>query len=145
MHVHVSAQVLRPGVQHQREGADAAEPARVGRELGERGSHTLHQRVVHPACRHGRQQSITVDKPRPIALVRKTLPQVVQLIDELLETCTDGEVAKCLNELGHRNWRGNIFTTKKVTLVRLALVQIAPHRSATLSLLKGAKGREWAS
>jgi hypothetical protein len=30
-----------------------------------------------------------VDKPRPIALVRKTQPQVVQLIDELLQTCTD--------------------------------------------------------
>ncbi|HEY1128584.1 MAG TPA: recombinase family protein [Roseateles sp.] len=77
------------------------------------------QIAVHIRWRGGRTQSITVDKPRPIALVRKTLPQVVQLIDELLETCTDGEVAQRLNELGHRNWRGDAFTTKKVTLVRL--------------------------
>ena len=35
VHVQVATQVLRPGVQHQREGADAAEPARVGGELGQ--------------------------------------------------------------------------------------------------------------
>lgn len=73
---------------------------------------------VHIRWRGGNTQSITVDKPRPIALIRKTLPQVVRLIDELLETSTDREVAKRLNELGHRNWRGDSFTTKKVELVR---------------------------
>jgi hypothetical protein len=76
------------------------------------------QIAVHIRWRGGRTHSFTVDKPRPIALVRKTLPEVVQLIDELLETCTDGEVAKRLNELGHRNWRGDSFTKKKVGLVR---------------------------
>jgi DNA invertase Pin-like site-specific DNA recombinase len=77
------------------------------------------QITAHIRWRGGKTQSITVDKPRPIALVRKTLAQVVQLIDELLETCTDGEIAQRLNALGHRNWRGDVFTTKKVTLVRL--------------------------
>jgi DNA invertase Pin-like site-specific DNA recombinase len=77
------------------------------------------QIAAHIRWRGGRTQSITVDKPRPIALVRKTPPQVVQLIDELLETCTDREVARRLNELGHRNWRGDPFTNKKVTLVRV--------------------------
>lgn len=77
------------------------------------------QIAVHVRWRGGKTQSITVAKPRPIALVRKTLPQVVQLIDELLETCTDREVAQRLNELGHRNWRGDVFTTRKVTLVRV--------------------------
>ena len=77
------------------------------------------QIAMHIRWRGGKTQSIAVDKPRPIALVRKTPPLVVQLIDELLETCTDGEIAKRLNELGHRNWRGESFTTKKVRLVRL--------------------------
>lgn len=77
------------------------------------------QIAAHIRWRGGKTQSITIDKPKPIALVRKTLPQVVKLIDELLQTCTDGEVAKRLNELGHRNWRGDEFTTKKVTMVRL--------------------------
>ena len=45
----VQPQVLRPGVQHQSEAADAAQPARVGGELSERGRRALHQRVVHPA------------------------------------------------------------------------------------------------
>jgi len=78
------------------------------------------QIAVHVRWRGGKSQSLTVDKPRPIALVRKTLPQVVLLIDELLETCTDGQVAKRLNQLGHRNWRGESFTVKKVSLVRIA-------------------------
>jgi DNA invertase Pin-like site-specific DNA recombinase len=74
--------------------------------------------AIHIRWRGGKTQSFTVDKPRPIALVRKTLPHVVQLIDELLESCTDRQVAKRLNELGHHNWRGDPFTLKKVTLVR---------------------------
>lgn len=74
---------------------------------------------VHVRWRGGQTQSLTVDKPRPIALVRKTLPHVVHLIDELLETCTDVEVSQRLNELGHRNWRGDPFTHKKVRLVRI--------------------------
>jgi DNA invertase Pin-like site-specific DNA recombinase len=77
------------------------------------------QIAVHIRWRGGKTQSLTVDKPRPIALVRKTRPAVVQLIDELLGVCTDRQVAKRLNELGHHNWRGDPFTTKKVTLVRV--------------------------
>ena len=77
------------------------------------------QVAVHIRWRGGKTQSLTVDKPRPIALVRKTRPEVVQLIDELLETCTDREVARRLNDLGHHNWRGDSFTAKKVRLVRI--------------------------
>ena len=78
------------------------------------------QVAVHIRWRGGRTESLSVDKPRPIAQVRKTRPEVVRLIDELLETCTDGEAARRLNELDHRNWRGDAFTAKKVTMVRVA-------------------------
>ena len=78
------------------------------------------QITVHIRWRGGKTQTLTVDKPRPIALIRKTPPQVVALVDELLETLTDRQVANRLNELGHRNWRGEPFTVKKVTVVRLA-------------------------
>lgn len=77
------------------------------------------QEAVHIRWRDGKTQSLTVTKPKPIALVRKTLPEVVRLIDELLETCTDRQVAQRLNGLGHRNWRGDPFTAKKVRLVRV--------------------------
>ena len=76
--------------------------------------------AVHVRWRGGRTQSLCVDKPRPIALIRKTPPDVVKLIDELLETSTDAQVAARLNELGHRNWRGESFSQKKVIVVRVA-------------------------
>lgn len=75
---------------------------------------------VHVRWRGGRTQSLCVDKPRPIAQIRKTLPEVVALIDELLETSTDRQIAVKLDTLGHRNWRGEAFTMKKVILVRYA-------------------------
>ena len=74
--------------------------------------------AVHVRWRGGRTQSLCVDKPRPIAQIRKTPPDVVKLIDELLETSTDKQVAAKLNALGHRNWRGESFTMKKVLVVR---------------------------
>jgi len=76
--------------------------------------------AVHVRWRGGRTQSLSVDKPRPIAQIRKTPPEVVKLIDELLETSTDKQVAARLNDLGHRNWRGQSFTPTKVMVVRRA-------------------------
>jgi DNA invertase Pin-like site-specific DNA recombinase/DNA-binding XRE family transcriptional regulator len=76
--------------------------------------------AVHVRWRGGRTQSLSVDKPRPIAQIRKTPADVVKLIDELLETLTDKQVAAKLHALGHRNWRGDSFTMKKVAVVRSA-------------------------
>lgn len=76
--------------------------------------------AVHVRWRGGRTQSLCVDKPRPIAQSRKTPPDVVKLIDDLLETSTDTQVAARLNELGHCNWRGEAFSPKKVIVVRAA-------------------------
>jgi DNA-binding XRE family transcriptional regulator len=45
---------------------------------------------------------------------------VVRAADALLETCTDRQVAAQLNEMGHRNWKGQAFTHKKVMLIRSA-------------------------
>ncbi|MFX1716103.1 recombinase family protein [Paraburkholderia sp. A1RO-5L] len=73
---------------------------------------------IHVRFRGGRTTSLEVDKPKPMALVRKTQPAVVSVIDELLETCTDQEVATRLNELGHTNWQHQAFTARKVALVR---------------------------
>jgi DNA-binding CsgD family transcriptional regulator len=43
---------------------------------------------------------------------------VVALIDEMLETLNDRQIADQLNADGHHNWRGESFTMKKVGLVR---------------------------
>lgn len=70
--------------------------------------------------RGGRTSSLEIDKPKPIALIRKTPPEVVGKVDELLDSCTDEEVAERLNALGHKNWRSEPFTLKKVLAIRNA-------------------------
>jgi hypothetical protein len=75
---------------------------------------------IHVRWRGGRTQSLWVQRPRPMSQIRKTLPHVVRLIDELLETSTDRQIAVRLNQLGHHHWRGEPFTMKKVILVRRA-------------------------
>lgn len=68
--------------------------------------------------RGGQSHSMTLPKPLPMSRIRKTPDEVVQVLDQLLETCTDREAATRLNERGHRNWKGEPFTLKKVALVR---------------------------
>jgi len=75
---------------------------------------------IHIRWRGGRTQSLSVARPRPMSVIRKTPAQVVALINELLETTNDRQIAARLNELGHRNWRGEPFTPKKVMFVRRA-------------------------
>ena len=75
---------------------------------------------IHVRFRGGKTRSLVIDKPKPIAQIRKTSPEVVQTVDELLETCTDRQVAARLNELGYRNWQGQSFTFKKVIVLRNA-------------------------
>jgi hypothetical protein len=76
--------------------------------------------AIHVRFRGGRTTSLEIDKPKPIALVRKTLPEVVAKIDELLETGSDRQVAEQLNALDYTNWKGETFTHKKAYLVRTA-------------------------
>jgi hypothetical protein len=97
--------------------------------------------AVHVRWRGGRTQSLCVGKPRPMALIRKTAPEVVRLIDELVETCNDAQVAARLNELGHRNWRGDTFTAKKVTVVRSAYKLQSRHQR--LRLVRPARAHPW--
>lgn len=77
--------------------------------------------------RGGQTATLEVDKPKPIAQIRKTLPEVVAKIDALLETCSDQQVAAELNALGHQNWRGETFTAKKVTNLRNAYHLVSRH------------------
>lgn len=76
--------------------------------------------AIHVRFRGGKTTSIEIDKPKPIALIRKTLPEVVAKVDELLETLSDRQVAEQLNDLGYRNWKGESFTVKKVIAIRKA-------------------------
>ena len=74
--------------------------------------------AVHVRFRGGKTHSFTVPLPLPMSRIRKTPDEVVEMLDRLLDMCTDREAAARLNELGHRNWQGQTFTEKKVSLVR---------------------------
>jgi DNA invertase Pin-like site-specific DNA recombinase len=76
--------------------------------------------AVHVRFRGGRTTSLSVPRPVPIARIRKTRPEVVAAVDELLETCTDRQVAARLNEMGYTNWKGQSFTYMKVRVIRIA-------------------------
>jgi DNA invertase Pin-like site-specific DNA recombinase len=74
--------------------------------------------AVHVRFRGGKTHSFTLPRPLPMSRIRKTPDEVVQILDRLLDTCTDREAAARLNQLGHCNWQGQTFTVKKVSLVR---------------------------
>ncbi len=47
------------------------------------------QIAIHVRFRGGKTTSLSMARPLPMARVRKTLPEVVQRLDQLLETCSD--------------------------------------------------------
>jgi hypothetical protein len=75
--------------------------------------------IIHVRFRGGQTTSLSVARAKPMALVRKTLPEVIQKLDQLLDTCSDREASVQLNALGYRNWKGEPFTTKRTRYVRL--------------------------
>ncbi len=76
--------------------------------------------TIHVRFRGGRTFSFKIDKAKPVALLRRTPSEVVQTVDELLESCTDHQVADRLNALRYRTWQGHSFTARKVLVIRQA-------------------------
>ncbi len=76
--------------------------------------------VIHIRFKGGKTQSISIDRPIPIAKIRKTRPEVIEALDLLLNTHTDFEAALELNKLGYKNWKEESFTYKKVQSIRIS-------------------------
>ena len=74
--------------------------------------------AIHVRFRGGQTTTLATDRPKPMALIRKTKPEVIQALDALLDTCTDTEAARQLNIAGHRTWQQRPFTNKTVGFVR---------------------------
>lgn len=74
--------------------------------------------TVHVRFRGGKTSSLLIPRPVPIARIRKTRPEVIDALELLLNTCTDRQAAEELNKMGHKNWKGEPLTYKKVTLIR---------------------------
>lgn len=75
---------------------------------------------VHVRLRGGATRSLTLNKPLPIAQIRKTKPDVVAEIDALLDHHCDREVAEILNRQGRRTWQDEPFSLKKIAHIRQA-------------------------
>jgi DNA invertase Pin-like site-specific DNA recombinase len=75
---------------------------------------------INVRFRGGKTTSLTVPLPIPMAVIRKTKPEVIATLDRLLETHTDQQAADALNVLGFRNWQHQPFNAKKVVSVRCA-------------------------
>jgi DNA invertase Pin-like site-specific DNA recombinase len=75
---------------------------------------------IHVRFRGGKTTSLSVPRPIPMAVIRKTKSEVVAILDRLLQTHTDQQAADALNALGYRNWRNEPFNAKKVISVRCA-------------------------
>jgi DNA-binding XRE family transcriptional regulator len=68
--------------------------------------------------RGGKTQQLIIPRPVSMALVRKTKPEVIEALEQLLDTYNDQKAALKLNEMGYTNWKGEQFTIKKVTVLR---------------------------
>jgi hypothetical protein len=61
-----------------------------------------------------------LDRPLPIAKIRKFKPEVVEEVDRLTDRHCDREIADILNQRGWRTWEGKPFDHKKVAFIRWA-------------------------
>jgi hypothetical protein len=70
--------------------------------------------TAHVRFKGGTTQTITV----PVGRGRCSSPELIVLIDQLLEDYTDAEVAVLLNEQGWRTYEGKSFTAARVLSLR---------------------------
>ena len=68
--------------------------------------------------RGGATRTLTIDRPLPIAQIRRTKAEIVAEIDALLNEHCDREVVEILNQRGHRTWQNQPFTPKKIEYIR---------------------------
>ncbi|MER9924785.1 recombinase family protein [Mesorhizobium sp. M0048] len=66
----------------------------------------------------GATRTLTLDRPLPIAQIRKLKPELVAEVDRLLDRHCDREIADIFNERGLRTWEGKPFNLKKIGFIR---------------------------
>lgn len=66
----------------------------------------------------GATRTLVLDRPLPIAQIRKFKPELVAEVDGLLDQHCDREIAEILNSRGRRTWEGKPFNLKKIAFIR---------------------------
>ena len=64
----------------------------------------------------GATRTLTLDRPLPIAQIRKFKPELVAEVDRLLDNHCDREIADILNQRGFGPGRSKPFNLKKIDL-----------------------------
>ena len=90
-----------------------------------------------------KEQGGMVVVPHPLGKLVPSLSR--KKIDELLETCSDQEVALHLNELGYTNWRGEPLTNKTVIASRNAYQLKSRYQRAARARHAGRQGTRCAT
>ncbi|HVS63112.1 MAG TPA: recombinase family protein, partial [Thermoanaerobaculia bacterium] len=75
---------------------------------------------VHARFRGGATRSLEVEPPKNAFEQRRTPPETIRKIDELLEDHSEESVAQLLNEAGLRSGTGTTFSARMVTNIRIA-------------------------
>jgi DNA invertase Pin-like site-specific DNA recombinase len=68
----------------------------------------------------GATRTLTLERPLPIAQIRKFKPGLVAEVDRLLDRHCDREIADILNERGLQTWEDKPFNLKKIAFIRAA-------------------------
>jgi hypothetical protein len=84
--------------------------------------------TAHVRLSGGATRTLTLDRPLPIALVRKFRPELVAEVDGLLDQHCDREIAEILNQRGLQTWERKPFNLKKIAFIRTAYKLASRHQ-----------------
>ena len=76
--------------------------------------------TAHVRLRGGATRSLRLERPLPIAQIRKFKPELVAEVDRLLDRHCDREIADIVNQRGCRTWKEKPFNLKKIAFIRTA-------------------------
>jgi DNA invertase Pin-like site-specific DNA recombinase len=74
--------------------------------------------TAHVRLSGGATRTLQLDRPLPIAQIRKFKPELVAEVDRLLEKHCDREISEFFNQQGLRTWEGEPFNLKKIAHIR---------------------------
>ena len=76
--------------------------------------------TAHVRLSGGATRTLVLNRPLPIAQIRKFKPELVAEVDHLLDHHCDREVAEILSQRGLQTWEGKPFSLKKIAFIRTA-------------------------
>ncbi|MGB7917265.1 MAG: recombinase family protein [Rhodomicrobium sp.] len=76
--------------------------------------------TAHVRLPGGATRTLQLDRPLPIAQIRKFKPELVAEVDRLLDKHCDREISEFFNQQGLRTWEGEPFNLKKIAHIRTA-------------------------